>query len=102
MGLCVSSLDEDIKELSQTTHYTSKMLQRWKKKFLKKNPGGMLTQGEFEKVYEQMYTTSFSNHLVQHIFRSMDTNDDGHISFKVCYFKSGAHVSCTVYKAEVN
>ena len=37
---------------------------------------------QFNELYGNMYHTNFSNHLAQHIFKTLDQDNDGYVSFK--------------------
>lgn len=82
MGGTQSLPPEQLSELLEITKFKKKDLKRWYKKFIKDYPDGQLDIKRFHELYGRIYRTNFSNHLAEHIFNSLDQDNDGYVSFK--------------------
>ena len=82
MGCNQSLPQHQLSELLELTKFKKKDLKRWYKKFLKDYPEGKLDVKQFYELYSRIYKTNYHNHLAQHIFNSLDQNNDGYVTFK--------------------
>ncbi|KNC86363.1 calcium-binding protein NCS-1 [Sphaeroforma arctica JP610] len=57
-------------------------LQQWHNAFLKDCPSGTLDKDEFQKLYRQLFPLGDPSVFSRHVFRIIDEDNDGFISFK--------------------
>ena len=83
MGAGESLPKDQLHQLLETTNFNKHELQRWYSKFMKDYPDGQLDKEQFREMYEKVYNKCGNiNQIAEHIFRTFDKNNDGHICFK--------------------
>ena len=80
MGASISLPDDEAQHLKQLTKFKKDEIQRSYKNFMHNNPDGYLTPLKFRAVYGQVFQDT--PHLSDHIFKKLDINQDGQVSFK--------------------
>lgn len=98
--------DDQLKELQKSTNFDKKELQQWYRGrsssppsstllflwlvlfsqdeigFLKDCPSGMLSKGEFQKIYAQFFPFGDPSTFADYVFNVFDTDKSGTIDFK--------------------
>eukprot|EP01134_Creolimax_fragrantissima_P001436 CFRG1436T1 len=83
MGASSSKLNQQqLGELLECTYFDHRELQQWHNAFLKDCPSGALDQDEFQKLYKQLFPLGDPSGFSLHVFRTIDEDKDGFISFK--------------------
>ncbi|KAK9768753.1 Calcium-binding protein NCS-1 [Basidiobolus ranarum] len=71
-----------LRELSDSTYFNKKELQRWYKDFVKGCPNGNLDKESFKKIYKQFFPFGDPSIFVEYVFSVFDTNKNGTIDFQ--------------------
>ena len=82
MGSRICKLsNKEMKLLMDSTHLKKKELQKWYKDFMKDCPSGKLTKRIFEDIYRQLFPFGNPSKFASFVFKVVDQNADGFISF---------------------
>ena len=83
MGKGQSKLNSnDIKKLTDLTHFSQQELKQWYQGFIKDCPDGILDREKFASMYCQFYDSANADEFSEHVFRTYDTNGDGTIGMR--------------------
>ncbi|CAG0891333.1 unnamed protein product [Darwinula stevensoni] len=74
--------EEEIEFLLKHTKYNQAAIKEWHKGFIKDCPDGRLARKKFIEVYSMFCPGSNAEAFCSHVFRTFDTNRDGHINFR--------------------
>jgi Ca2+-binding EF-hand superfamily protein len=88
----------EVRELKRHVSFSEEEIVDWYKDFQRRsrNMGGdsqFLSEDEFVKVFNSVYTTGNSEQFAKHVFRTFDTNGDGKLDFRE--FMIGMSVSAS-------
>jgi len=73
---------EDIRQLSQITEFQDGEILKWYSGFMKDCPNGKMRRTQFEEIYCNYFPDGDATKFARHVFRTFDTNVDGHIDFR--------------------
>jgi neuronal calcium sensor 1 len=83
MGKASSKLSQEtITSLSQKTRFTSKDLMQWHRGFIRDCPSGSLSRPDLCEIYKRYFPFGDAVQYATFIFRILDTDLDGSISFE--------------------
>jgi len=83
MGEGASKLaPEDLKELTENTHFDEKEIKKWYKEYAKDWPDGQINKEQFINLYGTVYKTDNARTFAKQVFRTFDINNDGTIDFR--------------------
>ncbi|RWS10103.1 hypothetical protein B4U79_06630 [Dinothrombium tinctorium] len=78
----VSLSDEDLMFLTRNTRYSEQEVRDWYKGFQKDCPNGRLTKAKFLDIYSMFFPSGSPQEFCEHVYRTFDSDGDGHIDFK--------------------
>ncbi|XP_057301219.1 neurocalcin homolog [Hydractinia symbiolongicarpus] len=73
---------EELRELTEHTHFDEKELKRWYNGFIKDCPDGLLNKEQFTELYSSFYESGNAKKFAEHVFRTFDVNGDASIDFR--------------------
>ncbi|KAM9510593.1 LOW QUALITY PROTEIN: visinin-like [Guaruba guarouba] len=71
---------ELLAELRERTRYSEAELRAWHERFRRQCPAGRISREDFERLYGAAFPGAQG--YAGHVFRSLDTNDDGGLDFR--------------------
>ena len=74
--------DEDIEFLKSHTKYDEQTIREWYEGFKIDCPNGKLSRKKFIDIYRTFFPTGNPEKFCDHVFRTFDTDNSGHIDFK--------------------
>ncbi|XP_067938068.1 neuronal calcium sensor 2-like [Watersipora subatra] len=72
---------EQLEYLLKTTNITSKEIKHWYRIYMTECPSGQLSKEQFCKIYAEIAPHKNQNAIQEHIFRTYDQDNSGHIDF---------------------
>ena len=86
MGIAGSKLkSKELTKLRSSTEFTDAELKEWYnwyKDVVLGKPDGRLDVEEFKKIYNRMFPSGVDDRYAEQVFRTFDSNKDGHIDFR--------------------
>ncbi|OAF67900.1 Calcium-binding protein M [Intoshia linei] len=73
---------DDIRLLQNQTTFTKFQIKEWYKGFMRDCPDGNLSREKFINVYSSFFPEGNAQHFCDHVFRTFDVDNSGHIDFK--------------------
>ncbi|CAE1332105.1 Frequenin-1,Neuronal calcium sensor 1,Neuron-specific calcium-binding protein hippocalcin,Hippocalcin-like protein 1,Neuronal calcium sensor 2,Visinin-like protein 1,Calcium-binding protein NCS-1,Neurocalcin homolog,Neurocalcin-delta A,Neurocalcin-delta B,Hippocalcin-like protein 4,Neurocalcin,Neurocalcin-delta [Acanthosepion pharaonis] len=73
---------EDMQFLKKHTHFTERQIKIWYQGFMKDCPKGLLTKSKLMEVYSDLFRQGNPEAFCDHVFRTFDHDNSGHIDFK--------------------
>lgn len=77
---------EELRELTEHTHFDEKELKRWYNGFIKDCPDGLLNKEQFTELYSSFYESGNAKKFAEHVFRTFDVNGDASIGMYISDF----------------
>ncbi|XP_022658423.1 neuronal calcium sensor 2-like [Varroa jacobsoni] len=74
--------DEDVDFLKTHTKYDEQTIREWYEGFKVDCPSGRLSRKKFIDIYRTFFPTGNPEKFCDHVFRTFDTDNSGHIDFK--------------------
>lgn len=74
--------EEDIDFLKTHTKYDEQTIREWYEGFKIDCPNGKLSRKKFIDIYRTFFPTGNPEKFCDHVFRTFDTDNSGHIDFK--------------------
>lgn len=78
----VELTNEDVEFLKRHTDYEESTIRDWYSGFQQDCPSGKLSRSKFLELYKMFFTTGNPERFCDHVFRTFDADNNGHIDFK--------------------
>ncbi|XP_070396534.1 neuronal calcium sensor 2 [Dermacentor albipictus] len=78
----VELTNEDLEFLKKHTEYDDATIRDWYAGFKQDCPTGKLSRAKFLEIYRMFFTTGNPEKFCDHVFRTFDADNNGHIDFK--------------------
>lgn len=78
----VELTNEDLEFLKRNTDYDDATIRDWYAGFKQDCPSGRLSRSKFLEIYSMFFTTGNPEKFCDHVFRTFDADNNGHIDFK--------------------
>ncbi|KAL3226842.1 hypothetical protein MRX96_024669 [Rhipicephalus microplus] len=86
----VELTNEDLEFLKKHTDYDDATIRDWYAGFKQDCPTGKLSRAKFLEIYRMFFTTGNPEKFCDHVFRTFDADNNGHIDFKEFLLAIGA------------